>query len=78
MSTPNVIEIVEQRLDRGDVGDARAVAGLVPDGDDVLGAVSGEVGAEPQLLGGASGTPSGDQLALAVQVDDVPVAAGMS
>ena len=58
------------------VGGARAVARLVPERDDVLAAVGGEVGLQPQLLGRARGAATGDELALAVEVDDVPVADG--
>ena len=48
----------------------------MPDGDDVLRAVGSEVGAEPQLLRGAHVTAAGHQLALAVEIHDVPIAAG--
>ena len=70
------VQVVPQRLQRLIVRSARAVARLVPDGDHVLRAVGGEVGLEPQILGRAGVAAAGHELALAVEVDDVPVAAG--
>ena len=70
------VQVVPQRLERLVIRGAGAVARLVPQGDDVLGAVGGEVGLQPQLLGRARGAATDDQLALAVEVDDVPVARG--
>ena len=49
----------------------------MPHGDHVLGAVGGEVGLEPDRPGlSPSRAATGHELAFAVEVDDVPVAAG--